>query len=90
MPYRYNINIQSLRAGFFKRGGNITALVENNSYSRRDGKYRALSQDTPVTPCTHPPISTVFHHDSPQVPPVSTAICHNLPSPPNSTKFRLN
>ena len=64
MPYRYNINIQSLRAGFFKRGGNITALVENNSYSRRDGKYRALSQDTPVTPCTHPPIFTVFYYNS--------------------------
>jgi len=31
MPYKYNIDIQSLRAGFFKGGGNVTALAENGS-----------------------------------------------------------
>ena len=41
MPYRYNTDIQSLRAGFFKGGGNITALTENGSYGRRYGKHRA-------------------------------------------------
>src|SRR6266581_4730189 len=29
-PYRYNIDIQSLRAGFTKRGGDVTALLENS------------------------------------------------------------
>ena len=29
MPYRYNTDIQSLRTGCIKRGGDITALVEN-------------------------------------------------------------
>ena len=33
-PYSYNIDIQSLKVGFFKRGGNVTALAENSSYSR--------------------------------------------------------
>ena len=28
------MDILSLRAGFFKRGGNIIALAENSSYSR--------------------------------------------------------
>ena len=28
MPHRYNIDSQSLKAGFTKRGDNITALVE--------------------------------------------------------------
>src|SRR6266702_8847300 len=28
-PYRYNMNIQSLRAGFTEGGGDITALAEN-------------------------------------------------------------
>ena len=41
MPYSYNTDIQSLRAGFFRGGGNITVLVENGSYSRCYGKYRA-------------------------------------------------
>jgi hypothetical protein len=27
-PYRYNIDIQSLRAGFFGGGGNVTALAK--------------------------------------------------------------
>ena len=40
MPYKYNMDIQSLRAGFFKGGGNITALVENGSYSRYYDRYR--------------------------------------------------
>ena len=35
-PHGYNTDIQSLRAGFFKRGGNVTALAENGSY----GRYR--------------------------------------------------
>ena len=34
-PYGYNTDIQSLKAGFFKGGGNVTALAENDSYSRR-------------------------------------------------------
>jgi len=29
-PYGYNTDIQSLRAGFFGGGGNVTALVENS------------------------------------------------------------
>ena len=29
MPYSYNTDIQSLRVGFFKRGGNIMVLAEN-------------------------------------------------------------
>src|SRR6266704_5333936 len=28
-PYRYNTNIQSLRAGFTEGGGDVTALAEN-------------------------------------------------------------
>jgi hypothetical protein len=34
MPYGYNIDIQSLRAGFFKGGGNVTALAENGRCGR--------------------------------------------------------
>src|SRR6266568_8753431 len=62
-----------------------------------------LSRDTPVTPYTHPPVSTVFHYDLPQVPPQSAAICRSppqsttichfyqiLPSLLNSTEFRQN
>ena len=41
MLYRYNTDIQSLRAGFFRGGGNVAALTENGSYSRRYGKRRA-------------------------------------------------
>jgi hypothetical protein len=41
MPYGYNIDVQSLRAGFFGGGGNVTALAENGSYSRRCGRCRA-------------------------------------------------
>ena len=42
MPYSYNTDIQSLRAGFFGGGGgNITALAENGSYGRRYGRRRA-------------------------------------------------
>ena len=29
IPHRYNMDIQSLRVGFFGGGGNVTALVEN-------------------------------------------------------------
>jgi len=29
IPYGYDTDIQSLRAGFFGGGGNVTALVEN-------------------------------------------------------------
>ena len=41
MPYRYNIDIQSLNTGFFKKGGNVIALAENGSYSRCYSRYRA-------------------------------------------------
>ena len=41
MPHSYNTDIQSLRAGFFRGGGNVTALAENGSYGRRYGKRRA-------------------------------------------------
>ena len=41
MPYRYNIDIQSLKTGFFKKGGNIIVLAENNSYSRYYSRYKA-------------------------------------------------
>ena len=41
MPYSYNIDVQSLKAGFFKKGGNITALAENGSYSRCCGRCKA-------------------------------------------------
>jgi hypothetical protein len=37
MPYGYNTDIQSLRAGFFGGGGNVTALAENS----RCGRCRA-------------------------------------------------
>ena len=37
MPYGYNTDIQSLRAGFFRRGGNVMALAENGSYGTRRG-----------------------------------------------------
>jgi len=42
-PYRHNTDIQSLRAGFYRRGGggNITALAENGSYGKRYGRRRA-------------------------------------------------
>ena len=40
MPCRYNTDIQSLRAGFCK-GGNVTALAENGSYSRCYSKRKA-------------------------------------------------
>ena len=40
-PCGYNIDIQSLRTGFFRGGGNITALAENSSYGRYYGRYRA-------------------------------------------------
>jgi hypothetical protein len=40
-PYSYNMDVQSLRAGFFGGGGNVTALAENGSYSRCCGRYRA-------------------------------------------------
>jgi hypothetical protein len=33
-PYSYNTDVQSLRAGFFRGGGNVTALAENGCYSR--------------------------------------------------------
>ena len=62
-----------------------------------------LSRDTPVTPCTHPPVSTVFHYDLLQVllqsaaicrsPPQSAIICRFcqiLPSLLNSAEFRQN
>jgi len=29
IPHKHNTDIQSLRAGFFGGGGNVTALVEN-------------------------------------------------------------
>ena len=29
MPHKYNMDIQSLRASFTKRGGDVMALVEN-------------------------------------------------------------
>ena len=32
--------MQSLKAGFFGGGGNITALAENGSYGRRYGRHR--------------------------------------------------
>ena len=35
MPYSYNTDIQSLRAGFFKGGGNVTVLIENGRCGRR-------------------------------------------------------
>jgi hypothetical protein len=41
MRYRYNINIQSLNTGFFKKGGIVIALAENGSYSRCYSRYRA-------------------------------------------------
>jgi hypothetical protein len=41
MPRGYNTDIQSLRAGFYEGGGNITVLAENGSYGRRDGRRRA-------------------------------------------------
>jgi hypothetical protein len=34
-PHSYNTDVQSLKAGFFKGGGNVTALAENGRYSRR-------------------------------------------------------
>jgi hypothetical protein len=34
-PHGYNTDIQSLRAGFFKGGGNVTALAENGYCGRR-------------------------------------------------------
>ena len=40
MPYGYNTDIQSLRAGFCGGGGNVTALAENGSYGRCYGRYR--------------------------------------------------
>ena len=39
-PHRYNIDIQSLRAGLFRGGGNVTALAENGSYGRFYGRHR--------------------------------------------------
>ena len=41
MPYGYNTDIQSLRAGFCGGGGNVTALAENGSYGRCYGRRRA-------------------------------------------------
>ena len=41
MLYRYNTDIQSLRAGFFKRGGNIIALAKKGKYSKYYSRYRA-------------------------------------------------
>jgi hypothetical protein len=41
IPHSYNTDVQSLRAGFFKGGGNITALAENGSYGRHCGRRRA-------------------------------------------------
>ena len=35
------MDVQSLKAGFFKGGGNITVLVENGSYGRCYGRRRA-------------------------------------------------
>ena len=32
--------MQSLRAGFFGGGGNVTALAENGSYGRRYGRHK--------------------------------------------------
>ena len=32
--------MQSLRAGFFRVGGNVTALAENGSYGRRYDRHR--------------------------------------------------
>ena len=34
-PHGYNTDVQSLRAGFFGEGGNITALAENGRCGRR-------------------------------------------------------
>ena len=36
-PYRYNTDMQSLRADFFGGGGNVTALAENGSYGKHRG-----------------------------------------------------
>ena len=41
MPYSYNTDIQSLKTGFFGRGGNIIILAENGSYGRYYSGYRA-------------------------------------------------
>jgi hypothetical protein len=40
-----NTDIQSLRAGFFKGGGNITALAENGSYGRRYSRRYSRHRD---------------------------------------------
>jgi hypothetical protein len=34
-PHSYNTDVQSLRAGFFGGGGNVTALAENGRCGRR-------------------------------------------------------
>jgi hypothetical protein len=34
-PYGYNMDVQSLRAGFFGGGGNVMALAENGRCGRR-------------------------------------------------------
>jgi hypothetical protein len=34
------MDIQSLRTGFFKGGGNVIALAENGSYSRHYSRYK--------------------------------------------------
>src|SRR5580692_689922 len=43
MPHKSNTDIQSLRAGFFKKGSNVTALAENGSYGTRRG--HVISRD---------------------------------------------
>ena len=44
MPHRSNTDIQSLRAGFFGGGGNVTALAENGSYGTRRGHVTSRDQ----------------------------------------------
>ena len=41
IPHGHNTDTQSLRAGFYRGGGNITVLAENGSDSRRYGRRRA-------------------------------------------------
>jgi len=47
MPYSFNTDIQSLRVGFCRGGGNITALAENR-YGRRRAHVTGSSCDLKI------------------------------------------
>src|SRR6266568_3183737 len=85
-PHRNLLTLQDV----YKPQKTFTNSTQNyHDYISQELEFKGgvLSQNTPVTPCTHLPVSTIFHHNPPQVPPQFAAICRNLSQSAISAKF---